>query len=176
MGELERQRGFKVCENLGRTNWEKFAAEASGDDAESDIDNAVDYQDPQRREMPQQRTRQPVAESDLPREDKVKQGRRVVYLPAGTDHHEYRQGIDPVTDAYPARVNCRASLCRGDCSGGHCGLFPVGSTGNYGAAATADARHFSPLLFVYRALLYHDARTHPHSSALAKAGVWLTVL
>src|SRR5262245_58156138 len=122
MRELERQRGFKVCENLSRTNWEKFAAEASSDEAESDIDNAVDDQDPHGRVMPQQRAGQPIAQRDLPREDKVKQGRRVVYLPAGPDHHEYRQGIDPVTDAYPARMNCRASLCRGNCSGGHCGL------------------------------------------------------
>src|SRR5262249_62240947 len=69
--------------------------------------------------MPQQRAGQPVAKRDLPREDKGDQGRRVVYLPAGSDHHQCRQGIDPVTDAYPARVNCRAGLRRGDRSGGH---------------------------------------------------------
>ena len=66
MGELEgqlRPSGPQI--NFAWTNGKELATEASGSDAERDVDDAVDHQHPHRGEMPEQSAGEPVAQGDL---------------------------------------------------------------------------------------------------------------
>ena len=110
MRELEGERGLGVAEHLGRSDRQQLAAEAAGGEAERHIDDAVDHQHPHGGEMPEQRAAQPLAERDvLGKFEAAEQRRGVVDLPAGADHHQDRQRIDPVAHAHPARVDGRVN-------------------------------------------------------------------
>ena len=97
----------------------QLAAEAAGRDAERHIDKAVDHQHPHRREMPKQRAGEPAAERDRARKGEGEQRRGVVDLPARADHHQHGDGVDPMRDAHPERMNRSrrsAATCERDSS------------------------------------------------------------
>jgi len=82
VGEAAACRGEEIAPYLARPDREKLAAETPGQDAECDIDDAVDHEQPHGREVPQQRTGKPIAERDLVRKSKTEQRRGIVNLPA----------------------------------------------------------------------------------------------
>src|SRR5208283_3692327 len=125
MREAAAQRGHEVADNIARTDREKLAAEAAGQDAERDIDHAVDRQQPHRREMPEQRAAKPFAERDMMGKFEAEQRCGVVDLPARADHRQHGERVDPVGDAHPARVKRR----RG-CGIGYRGIARCGFDGH----------------------------------------------
>src|SRR6476646_9516263 len=64
MRELAGQRRPGIRDHAARGDRQKLPAEAAGGEAEHDIDEAVDHQQPHRREMPKQRTAEPAAKGD----------------------------------------------------------------------------------------------------------------
>jgi hypothetical protein len=105
MREPATERGEKIAQHVRRPNRDELAAEPTRSKAEDQINEAVEHQDPHRREMPEQRAAEPAAERDVPREGEAEQRRRVVDLPARADHDQHRQRIDPVCHAHPDWVD-----------------------------------------------------------------------
>src|ERR1700680_5149329 len=110
MRELEGQRRLHIRDHAVRGDRQQFLAEAAGGNTQREIDQALDHQEPHRREMPEQRAAEPATQRDRVRKAETEQRRSVVDLPSRHDHQDHRHRIDPVHNADPRRLN---DLCRG---------------------------------------------------------------
>src|SRR6516162_7993855 len=74
---------------------------ATGDDAVTEVRDAIEHKDPHAEEMPLQSVLRPFANHDgIGKAQKAKQDVVVVNLPAAADHDEDRERIDPMHDAH----------------------------------------------------------------------------
>ena len=105
MRQLAGQRRPGVRDHARRRDRQQLLAEAAGGKAQREIDEAVDHQQPHRREMPEQRAAEPVAERDALGKLESEQRRGVVDLPSRHDHQDHRHRIDPVHGPDPGRLN-----------------------------------------------------------------------
>src|SRR5215831_21002116 len=140
MSELERQGRFHVSDHIARTDWQELAAEAACGNAERNVDNAIDHDDPHCGEMPEQCPGKPAAKGNLLGELEVEQRRGVVNLPAGTNHDQDGQRVDPMANAHPARMNRPVDSRHWDGFSGHSSPATPISCPIYGGTGLADAR------------------------------------
>src|SRR5215468_8508509 len=59
--------------------------------------------------MPEQGPGEPATQRDAARKREAEQWRGIVDLPTRADHHQHGDGIDPVRQAHPQRVDDAAS-------------------------------------------------------------------
>jgi hypothetical protein len=94
------QRVGQRGENFARRYRKQLLPEASGDDAVSQIGEAVDDENPHAEEVPLQAVLRPFADHDgIGKAQKAEQNVVVVDLPTAADHDEDGNRIDPVHDA-----------------------------------------------------------------------------
>src|SRR5215831_7807714 len=101
------ERRPEISNHLAWPYRKKHPSKTASSNAEHDIDEAVDGKEPHGGEMPKERAGEPATERDRGRKHEPEQRRGVVDLPAGADHHQNGEHIDPVGDANPERMNRR---------------------------------------------------------------------
>src|SRR5580658_2334866 len=100
MAETEVQRIVDRGEKLAERYGKQLFSESPGDDAVSQVGNAVEHENPHSKEMPLQAVLRPYANHDgvgkmQPAENYIV----VIDLPAAADHDENGDRIDPMHDA-----------------------------------------------------------------------------
>ncbi|MGY4432005.1 hypothetical protein ACVWWO_004482 [Bradyrhizobium sp. F1.13.1] len=105
MAELEGQGSPDIVEHAGRRDRQQFLAETAGGEARDEIGKAVDHQQPHRRKVPEQSAAEPAAERVVARKAETEQRRGVVDLPTRQDHQDHGEGVDPVHDPDPGRLD-----------------------------------------------------------------------
>ncbi|MNG10417.1 hypothetical protein D3C84_938820 [compost metagenome] len=97
--EFSAQGGPQIVQHAFGRNREETSLQAPAEQVEGQVDQAVDRQEPHRREMPLQRACQPAAEGDRIGKTEIVDRRGVVDAPTAGDHHQHRQGVEPMGQA-----------------------------------------------------------------------------
>ena len=105
MRKLAFKRLQQVVQHATRREGKELAGEPTAGDVERQVQKTVEHQQPHGREMPLQRTAQPTTEGDDGWYGKGKDRRCVIDTPAAHHHDHHGQGIEPVRDAHPQRMN-----------------------------------------------------------------------
>src|SRR6516164_2758973 len=105
MAQVQAQRVADGCDNLAQRYGKQLLPEPSAGDAVSQIDQAVNDENPHSEEMPLQAVLRPSADhQEIGEAQPAEQNIVVVDPPAAPDHDENRNRVNPMHDAHAERV------------------------------------------------------------------------
>jgi len=99
MSQLAAQRGPEVMQHAFGRDREKAPLQAPAEQVAGQVDEAVDGQEPHRREVPLQGAAQPTAEGDAFGKTEIVKRGSVVDAPTTGDHDQHGECVEPVGQA-----------------------------------------------------------------------------